>query len=125
MARIKRGKLAGRHPVVSGKDKERGNWLVVIRSRVARIKKRKLAGRHTVESGKDKEKETGFDVTVGIQGFTESVVCRLLGLLLLPLSTSTACVGFHCLCVILLSLSAMLTLTTGCRNLLIGSPILL
>ena len=43
---------------------------------MARIKKRKLAGRHTVESGKDKEKETGFDVTVGIQGFTESVVCR-------------------------------------------------
>ena len=48
-------------------------------------------------------------------------LCRLLQ----PLSTFTAFVGLHCLCLIFLSLSAMLTLTTGCRNLLIVSSILL
>ena len=43
----------------------------------------------------------------------------------LPLSTFTAFLGLYCLCLILLSVSAMLTLPTGCHNLLILSTILL
>ena len=62
-----------------------------------------------------------FAAFLGMGDFVDFYLCRLLQ----PLSTFTAFVGLHCLCLILLSLSAMLTLPTGCRNLLIVITILL
>ena len=50
-----------------------------------------------------------FTAFLGIGDFVDFYcLCRLLQ----PLSTFTAFVGLHCLCLILLSLSAMLTWTT-------------